>query len=319
MQQRDKCDVSIIIVCMNNLTNLFPCLNSIKANTNVEYETIVVAYLFSETNLRLAKEEYPWVKFIESNEIRGFSENNNLAIRIAKGEFCFILNDDTIFPMPVVDELLKSFKLLPFNAVCISPSTYFINNKIQSCGRPKHTILTYVFSLLGLWKEQVFPSKYTNKKGIFRTYDIVGAAFLFKTDILRRLGMFDERFFFCPEDIALSSKANKCGYSIFVDSNVKLFHIENGTASLVKSATAPSATRGELLFYSNGNIILYHMLGCIVYLRSLIKCSFSLFLYQINHNKENYINYKMYKNILIYTFSKKTPKEIFINIYRKIK
>ena len=72
-----KYDVSIVIVCMDNLTNLRPCLNSIKKYTNVSYEVFVVAYLFKSENLIKVMNEYEWVNFVESNEIRGFSENNN--------------------------------------------------------------------------------------------------------------------------------------------------------------------------------------------------------------------------------------------------
>lgn len=90
-----KFDVSIVIVCMNNLNNLYPCLESIRKYTSVSYEAFVVAYLFSKENLLKVKLDFPWVTFIESNEIRGFSENNNLALKQAKGKYCFVLNDDT--------------------------------------------------------------------------------------------------------------------------------------------------------------------------------------------------------------------------------
>lgn len=48
----------------------------------------------------------PLVEFIESNEVRGFSENNNLALRQAMGKYCFVMNDDTEMNMPVVDKLV---------------------------------------------------------------------------------------------------------------------------------------------------------------------------------------------------------------------
>ena len=96
-------DVSIVIVCMNNLKNLYPCLESIKKYTMVSYECFVVAYLFTKENLEKVKTDFPWVEFVESNEIRGFSENNNLALRQAKGKYCFVVNDDTEMKMPVID------------------------------------------------------------------------------------------------------------------------------------------------------------------------------------------------------------------------
>ena len=98
--------VSIVIVCMNRMDNLRPCLDSIKSFTTVSYEAFVVAYLFKEDNLKALREEYPWVKVIESDEIRGFSENNNLALRQVTGEYTFIVNDDTYIDSPVIDNLV---------------------------------------------------------------------------------------------------------------------------------------------------------------------------------------------------------------------
>ena len=78
---------AIVIVCMNNLRNLFPCLDSIKAYTQIPHEVWVVAYLFSKENLLSLRKNYPWVVVVESNEIRGFSENNNLALKQVKTEY----------------------------------------------------------------------------------------------------------------------------------------------------------------------------------------------------------------------------------------
>ena len=76
-------DVSIVIVSMNKTEYLFPCLDSIREHTSVTYETLVVAYMFSTENLEMLRRRYPWVTVIESLELRGFAENNNLALRQA--------------------------------------------------------------------------------------------------------------------------------------------------------------------------------------------------------------------------------------------
>ena len=46
--------VSIVIVCMNRLDNLYPCLEGVRAHTGVPYECFVVAYRFSPENLAKA-------------------------------------------------------------------------------------------------------------------------------------------------------------------------------------------------------------------------------------------------------------------------
>ena len=71
MHKMNEQQVSIVIVCMNNLKNLYPCLDSIRKYTHVSYETLVVAYLFSKENLERLKRDYSWIRIIESNEIRG--------------------------------------------------------------------------------------------------------------------------------------------------------------------------------------------------------------------------------------------------------
>ena len=84
-------EVSVIIVCMNRPDLLYPCLEGIRAHTTVSYEVLVVAYLFSAENLARLRADWPEVQVVESRELRGFSENNNLALRQAAGKYCFIL------------------------------------------------------------------------------------------------------------------------------------------------------------------------------------------------------------------------------------
>lgn len=51
--------VSVIIVCMNNLDNLYPCIKSIMKYTQVPYEIIVTAFLFSDEKFKKSKEGLP--------------------------------------------------------------------------------------------------------------------------------------------------------------------------------------------------------------------------------------------------------------------
>lgn len=181
-------DVSIVIVCMNNLKNLYPCLKSIKMHTNtVSYETFVVAYLFSKENLEKVKIDFPWVTFIESNEIRGFSENNNLALRQAKGKYCFVVNDDTEMNQPVIDILFHNINKLPKEIAIISPKILLDRTRRILLGKPRFTFYTFLLDNLMLSSLYRRKSPYINKQGMFQTYNISGASFLIKTDIFKSL------------------------------------------------------------------------------------------------------------------------------------
>ena len=311
--------VSIVIVCMNNLKNLYPCLDSIRDHTSLAHETLVVAYLFSEENLGKLRQDYPWVKVVESREIRGFSENNNLALRQAAGEDCFVLNDDTKFDTPVIDRLVESLEKTP-GASVMSPRLLYADGRTQSCGRPKMTTGTYLRSRFRLWHERGCKSIYMDQTGIFQTYNVVGAAFLIKTDVFRALGFFDERYFFCPEDIALSTKANELGYKCYVDESIHLYHLEGGTggtASRLYPATYPAGVKGSLIFYSNGSGLKRAGLTGFITVESILKYTYWKLL-SLGNRDPGGLRAASYAHALYAIYSNKTPKELFIRYYQRI-
>ena len=308
-------DISVVIVCMNNLTNLFPCLESLITQTKKSsYEIFVIAYLFSEENLKLLKSKFPEVIIIESVEIRGFSENNNIGLRQAHGEYCFVLNDDTIMNMPVLDLLVESFEKEP-RASFMSPKTVYSDGRLQSCGRPPINIWTYFLSALRMWKEQKTKSKYINQSGIFQSYNINGAAFMVKTLVLKELGYFDEAYFFCPEDIALSTLANKTGYKCFVNESVTVVHLEGGTAKHFQTATHLAALKGMTIFLGSTPLKKILITGII-----LFEFSFKWIYWFFNISSPNRkLNFEKYRNSLKVLFLNESPKEIFKRYNHNIK
>lgn len=310
-------DVSIVIVCMNNLHNLYPCLESIrKYTTEVTYETFVVAYLFTKDNLEKAKADFSWVTFIESNEIRGFSENNNLALKQAKGKYCFVLNDDTEMQMPIIDGLFETIENLPKEVAAISPRSVFGDGMQQSCGRPKHTIWTYILSSLKMWDEQRSPSPYVNQKGVFKTYDLWGAFFLIRTDIFRQMGWFDERYYFSPEDIALSRKLNRAGYHCYVDSKMTIIHYEGMTGkgiSPLQLATKPASFKGNLIYYADESSIRFFLISLLFFVLAIFSFIFHLSKSITGSARErNRILYHCDVNCMSICFLDLTPKQIFV-------
>ena len=309
-------EVSIVIVCMNNLKNLYPCLNSIRKYTAVSYETLVVAYLFSQENLEKVKKDFPWVTFIESDEIRGFSENNNLALRQAKGKYCFVLNDDTYMDTPVIDNLVLTFNELPENVAVVSPNIKYPDGTPQFCGRNKVSFWTYLKSVIGI---KHIDSQYIEKKGVFKTFNLMGAAFLIKTDLFRSVGWFDEYYFFCPEDIALSTTLNRLGYNCYVNGDITIYHIQGGSSlSLMQTATEPAHVKGSVAFYSDNSCIKRCVLSFFQIVRSCLRATIWKVIYSIKKEEKARIKCLVYINVIAGLLSAQTPKEIFIKYYTRI-
>lgn len=298
--------VSIIIVCMNRPDNLRPCLQSIKQHTTADYEIIVVAYRFSYDNLSAMSAEFPEVKFIINNDLSGFSENNNIALKEARGSFCFILNDDTELPGPTVDRLLQDFGKLPEDAAIVSPKLLNPDGSLQFCGRPDYPAVNYVRQQWHCYKEPT-----DNGSGLFRTFNISGAAFLIRTEVFRNLGWFDERYYFTPEDIALSTLARRRGYSVWCDSEAEVIHKWRTTASRIAPAVRPAAVRGSLIFFSDGSSLRYLLLALGVWPAEMGK---RIKAWLQGRTGE----LKTYRNITRSIFTHRTPKEIFIRYFHEL-
>lgn len=316
MRNNVDLEVSIVIVCMNNLKNLYPCLKSIYKYTNkVTYETIVVAYLFSSENLTKVRSDFPWVKFVPSDEIRGFSENNNLALRQVKGRYTFVVNDDTEMTMPVIDKLVETIENLPKEVAIISPRIYLDRFNYGFSGKTECNFKTFLLSSFGLGKYIERKSAYINKQGVFRTFNISGAAFLIKTNVFSKLGYFDERYFFCPEDVALSTLLNKSGYLCYVNDSIMIHHYCGGTWSRIITATKPAAEKGKYIFYCENNRLKQVIFVIVSSLLFISKIAYWYTFGRKNERSDTMIQANI--NSIRALFSTQTPKELFVKYYTK--
>ena len=320
--------VSIVIVCMNHPDILYPCLDGISKHTSVSYETLVVAYMFSDANLQDLKARYPWVSIIESRELRGFSENNNLALRQAKGEYCFVVNDDTLMDMPVIDRLVADIEKLP-RAAAVSPAIYYPSGARQTCGRGPWGPLKYMRHYLHL-VDETKQSEYTWREGLFRTCTLHGACFLIRTDTFRNAGWFDETYTFTPEDAALGMLLGRMGYEVWADRDVSIVHIANATASRMEAVIKPVRVRGSLILYSSMkhlhspqgtgyvNKAVYAALGSFVWLFEALRGLKYGVKKLIGHMSErDCIMALTARNVRRSVFSSRMPKEIFVKYYNE--
>ena len=309
--------VSIVIVSMDRLDNLYPCLRGLQAYTSVSCEIFVVAYRFSPQHLAQAIADFPWVRWIESNEIRGFSENNNLALRQASGRYCFVLNDDTEIREDVVGALVADLERLPQDAAIVSPRLLNADGSLQLCGRPPYPARYYVLQQWHLHREPIDDTagKAPLFGEVFRTANISGAAFLIKTDVFRELGWFDETYFFTPEDIALSTLARRKGYGVYVDRAVSVVHKWRTTASRISPAVRPAAVRGSLLFFSGGSRIKYFLLALPVWLAESAKRAKAAVRLRFADSAADRIAWETFRNITCSIFTRLTPKQLFIKYF----
>ena len=163
-------------------------------------------------------------------------------------------------------------------------------------------------------------NNFVNGTGLFKTYNIVGSAFLIKTDIFKQIGWFDEKYFFCPEDIVVSETINKLGYECWVDSNVEIIHFEGMSCkslSMTQAATKPAAYMGEIIHFSDGKLWKQIYVRPIMMFLVLFQSAFHGVVYFLGKETYHKILCIGYWRCVLTTFSSKTPKKIFIKYFKK--
>lgn len=299
--------VSVVIVCMNQLARLRTCMDSLFAqNTRIPFEVWVVAYRFSPENLAALRELYPQVLVVESTGTRGFAENNNLALRQAHGKYCFCLNDDTRMEMPAMEMLAEALERTP-DAAAVMPKLLDWNGGVQSCGDGELTPGYWFLREVGILRWGSGKSSGGERRGMFRVPSIGGTAFMIRTDVLRELGYFDERYFFTPEDAALSARANERGYRCYVDADAEIYHECHTTLKAHLLPVMVAAQRGLRIFFARESRWRDFRVSLLMAVRDFLKLVYWCF----RRGESARLHRRLWRAMLATVFSHAPAKELF--------
>lgn len=217
-------EISIIIVNYNVKQLLLNCLNSIytKENESIHIETIVIDNDSKDESVATVKKEFPKVIVIANKFNAGFSGANNQGMMIAKGKYILLLNPDTELIGNVLNQLIIFLEQHP-NCSIIGPKLLNSDKSIQFSAWKNHNLLNFLIETFYLHK-LINTINYPNNKftTTFETKTLSGAALFFKKDLIDKIGLLDEQFFWM-EDIDYCYRAQKYGSLIYLN-DAKIIH-----------------------------------------------------------------------------------------------
>lgn len=268
--------VSIIILNFNQLGVTCEFLDSTKQLTYPNYEIIMVDNASKENPGELIKAKYPHVKLIVSDKNLGFTGGNNLGIKAAKGDYFFIVNNDTEVTPDLLERVVETFDIDKSIGVVSPKIKYFSNpDTIQYAG------FSEVNPFTGRGKT------YGGKKldnGDFDTPGYTayahGAAMMVKREVVEKVGMLPDLFFIYYEELDWSAHIRRAGYKIYYQPKGLIFHKESITMGKESAMKAYYHTRNRILFMRR-NTKIYQFPVFVLFLifvivpRSIIKYLFN--------------------------------------------
>lgn len=197
-------------------------------------------------------------KYIQNSKNLGFAEGNNVGMRyclIRGANYVMLLNDDTIVDKNLIIDLLGVFKKYP-DAGILAPKIYFAKGyefrkryKAGELGR----VIWYAGGDID-WNN-VYGSNHGVDSVDTGQFDKVvdtdfatGCCMFVRKEVLKKVGLFDKRYFAYLEDADLSQKAKKAGYRILYAPPAKLWHKVSQSSGIGSDLNDYFITRNRMIF-----------------------------------------------------------------------
>ena len=215
--------VFIILINWNGRKDTLECLESLSKISYSNFKVVIVDNGSTDGSVQAIQERFPDVDMLKAKKNLGFTGGNNLAMRYAirkNAEFVFLLNNDTVVDPEIIDELLGASELFNHEGI-FGPKIYYYSDpgKIWFAGtnwNPKR------FEFVNRCYQQQDNKKNSDK--IKETDFVNGCALFLSTEILKKIGLFDERFFLTYEETDLCYRARAFGYKSILVHRAKVWH-----------------------------------------------------------------------------------------------
>lgn len=218
--------ISVIIANLNGKAYLYDCLESLAAQTFRDFEVILVDNGSTDGSIDLVEKDFPWVKVIALGTNTGFARGNNIGFESCSSETEFVatLNNDTI---------AEAGWLKALHAAAGADKTIgMVGSKIYLGKEGRE--LDSVGMLL-------YPDGMTRQRGHGETdngqFDGItellfpsACAALYRREMLKETGYFDEDFFSYCEDADLGLRGRLAGWKAVFAPGAIVRHLYSRTS-----------------------------------------------------------------------------------------
>lgn len=238
--------ISVITVNFNHHYVTEELLCSIfKKNTYPNIEIIVVDNGSTENPVPEWNKKYPGVTFIRSDINLGFAGGNNAGIKAAKGDYLFLVNNDTEFTEGLTEKLAETLDQHP-DAGIVSPKIRYFHSPdiLQYAGFTPMNYYTARNRCVGQFEKDT--GQYDHLTG--ETGFAHGAAMMVRKEAIEKAGKMSENFFLYYEEMDWSEHIKRAGYTIRINMQALIYHKESVSVGSKSALKEYFMNRNRILF-----------------------------------------------------------------------
>jgi GT2 family glycosyltransferase len=216
--------ISVIIANLNGEQYLPDCLQSLAGQTFTDFEVIVVDNGSSDGSRSLLEKDFPWVKVISLETNTGFAKGNNIGFEASSSEFIATLNNDTIAESGWLGALYKAAEA--------DKTIGMVASKIL-LGREGRAMDSAGMLLYpdGMSRQRGHGEEDNGQfDGIREVLFPSACAALYRHEMLKETGYFDEDFFSYCEDTDLGLRGRLAGWKAVLAPAATVRHLYSRTS-----------------------------------------------------------------------------------------
>jgi GT2 family glycosyltransferase len=259
MNMQDNPLVSIIVLNCNQTDVTCEFLESTRKLTYKNYE-LLICDMGSDVDPteQINAGNYPNTKVLRSEVNLGCAGGRNWGVRQAKGDFLFLVDNDTIVTPNLINALLEPFVDEEVAVACPKIRFYHKPEVIQYAGFKAINPFTGRNAAVG--SLQVDDGQHDQPNFTFSSH---GCASMIRKSIFEKAGFFPEKFFFYYEEMDWSARVQKAGYKIYYQPKGLIFHKQSMTLGLQSPKKLYYLTRNRILYMRrNTNFFQFLVFSC---------------------------------------------------------
>lgn len=211
--------VTLSIISHGDVEKTVCLLESIRKHEQTEHIQLLLTDNLGDDLPDFSADAWAELTIIRNEYPQGFARNHNQAFCLARGKYFCVLNPDTVFEHAVFAPLLTRLETAQVDM--IAPLVTDSGGCLQDSFRDLPAPWELIRRRLPGYR---FLPPAPDPEGIFRPGWVAGIFLLMPSQAYRQLGGFDERYRLYFEDVDFCTRARLAGFSLGVDSRVRLRH-----------------------------------------------------------------------------------------------
>lgn len=217
----EKQRVLVVVINWNDIYSTINCLDSLYKSTYSDFDVVVIDNGSEQDPGEILKTSFPEITYIRNDENKGFTGANNQGMELAiqkDAEFVWLVNNDAIVEP---DALIHLVECMQANDQLGLVSPILLDPYDNNCNYYGSSLDPLSLKISDVKSLADFLEIFDSPKNLTCLW---GTALLIRIIAIKKIGMFDERFFAYFEDTDFSLRMQEGGWKNQICGGARIFH-----------------------------------------------------------------------------------------------